>query len=73
MQCIAIFCQSLKSIKILVSLIALGLLFFFYQLHLATKYDDIFCHEMLHNGTSQGGSLDSWHTTGCAIHKYSQK
>ncbi len=65
--------QSVKSLKVFSFLGVLSLLLvFFYQFYSTTKFD-IFCREMLHNGTSQGESLDSWHTTGCSIHKYTLK
>ncbi len=74
MLAITVFCQNLKNIKIFAILILLAFLFFvFHKFHMVAKYDDLLCREMLHNGTSQGGTLDSWHTTGCTIHTYTLK
>jgi hypothetical protein len=65
-------CQNLKSVrnvKIFLTLLTfLCFLIFFGKLHIQER--DISCRAMFNNGTSQGGTLDSWHTSGCNIHYY---
>ncbi len=65
--------QSVKSVKVLFLLGVSSLFLVFFNQFYSTVKFDIFCREMLHNGTSQGVTLDSWHTTGCSIHKYTLK
>jgi hypothetical protein len=65
-------CQNLKSVrnaKIFLTFLTLfGLLIFFVKLHIEERESS--CRAMFLNGTSQGGTLDSWHTSSCNIHHY---
>ena len=65
--------QCSVNLKCVLVLLFITLVLLFGVLHFLDNFTEQPCKGLLSNGTSKGGQLDSWHTDGCNIHKYTEE